>query len=158
MMATKFITVDRDTPMMFPPDLREWISEDSMVHFIVEAVELLDISVFEVNDRGSGSAQYAPHMMLALLIYCYATGRSSSREIEQATYYDVAVRYICGGNLHPDHDTICAFRLKNRVAFKESFTKVLILARELGHLKKIGGISIDGTKIKANASKHAAVS
>ena len=158
MMATKFITVDRDTPMMFPPDLREWISEDSMVHFIVEAVELLDISVFEVNDRGSGSAQYAPHMMLALLIYCYATGRSSSREIEQATYYDVAVRYICGGNLHPDHDTICAFRLKNRAAFKESFTKVLILARELGHLKKIGGISIDGTKIKANASKHAAVS
>ena len=66
MMATKFITVDRDTPMMFPPDLREWISEDSMVHFIVEAVELLDISVFEVNDRGSGSAQYAPHMMCTL--------------------------------------------------------------------------------------------
>ena len=158
MMATKFVTVDRDTPMMFPPDLREWVSEDSMVHFIVEAVELLDISGFEVNERGSGSAQYAPNMMLALLIYCYATGRSSSREIEQATYYDVAVRYICGGNLHPDHDTICAFRLKNRAAFKEFFTKVLILAGELGHLKKVGGISIDGTKIKANASKHAAVS
>ena len=68
------------------------------------------------------------------------------------------MRYICGGDLHPDHDTICAFRLKNREAFKEVFTKVLLLGVELGHLKKIGGISIDGTKIKANASKHAAVS
>lgn len=157
-MAAKFVNVDRDTPMMFPPDLREWVAEDSMVNFIIEAVELLDITGFEVNERGSGSAQYAPKMMLALLIYCYATGRSSSREIEQATYHDVAVRYICGGNLHPDHDTICAFRLKNRVAFKSAFCQVLVMARELGMLKKIGGISIDGTKIKANASKHAAVS
>lgn len=157
-MAAKFVNVDRDTPMMFPPDLREWVAEDSMVNFIVEAVDLLDITGFEVNERGSGSAQYAPKMMLSLLIYCYATGRSSSREIEQATYHDVAVRYICCGNLHPDHDTICAFRLKNRTAFKTAFCQVLVLARELGMLKKIGGISIDGTKIKANASKHAAVS
>jgi len=157
-MAAKFVNVDRDTPMMFPPDLREWVAEDSMVNFIVEAVDLLDITGFEVNERGSGSAQYAPKMMLALLIYCYATGRSSSREIEQATYHDVAVRYICCGNLHPDHDTICTFRLKNRAAFKTAFCQVLVLARELGMLKKIGGISIDGTKIKANASKHAAVS
>lgn len=157
-MAARFVTVDRDTPMIFPPDLREWISEDSMVHFIVDAVEMLDVKGFEINARGSGSAQYPPKMMLALLIYCYATKRFSSREIEHATYNDIAVRYICGGELHPDHDTICSFRLKNRVAFKEAFAKVLMLGRELGHLKKIGGISIDGTKIKANASKHAAVS
>ncbi len=157
-MAAKYITLDRTTPMMFPPDLREWVAEDSMVNFIVEAVEMLDIRGFEVNERGSGSPQYPPKMMLSLLIYCYATGRSSSREIEQATYQDVAVRYICGGNLHPDHDTICAFRLKNRGAFKSAFCQVLVMARELGVLKKVGGISIDGTKIKANASKHTAVS
>jgi transposase len=95
-------------------------------------------------------------MMLALLIYCYATGRYSSRSIKQATYYDVAVRYSCRGDKHPDHDTICSFRLKNSNAFKEAFVKVLMMTVELGHLKKIGGVSIDDTKINANASKHAA--
>jgi len=157
-MAVKFVNVDRDTPMMFPPDLREWLPEDSMVHFVVDAVEALEVGCFEVNDRGSGNAQYPPRMMLALLVYCYATGRFSSREIELATHYDVAVRYICGGASHPDHDTICAFRRKNKKAFSEAFVKVLMLARELGHLKKVGGISVDGTKVNANASKHAAVS
>ena len=144
--------------MLFPPDLREWLPDDSMVHFIIDAVEMLDLQKFSVNNRGSGSPQYPPEMMLTLLIYCYATGRFSSRVIEQATYYDVAVRYICGGDKHPDHDTICSFRLNNRAAFKEAFVKVLLLAGELGHLKKVGGVSIDGTKIKANASKHSAVS
>ncbi len=157
-MSAKFVSLDRDTPMMFPPDLREWLPDDSMAHFIIDAVDMLDLQNFTINNRGSGSAQYPPSMMLSLLIYCYATGRFSSREIELATYHDVAVRYICGGSLHPDHDTICSFRLKNQAAFKEAFTKVLLLARELGHLKKIGGISVDGTKVKANASKHSAVS
>jgi len=144
--------------MMFPPDLREWLPEDSMVHFIIDSVDMLHLGEFSINHRGSGSAQYPPSMMLSLLIYCYATGRFSSREIEQATHNDVAVRYICGGDKHPDHDTICTFRLKNRAAFKEAFVKVLMLAQELGYLKKVGGVSIDGTKIKANASKHSAVS
>jgi len=157
-MGAKFVNIDRDTPMIFPPDLRDWLPENSMVHFIVDAVEMLDLKDFSINHRGSGSEQYPPSMMLALLIYCYATGRFSSRLIEQATYYDIAVRYICGGDKHPDHDTICSFRLKNRKAFKEAFVKVLMMAVELGHLKKIGGVSIDGTKINANASKHAAVS
>lgn len=157
-MAAKFINIDRDTPMIFPPDLREWLPEDSMVHFIVDAVEMLDLQNFSINHRGSGSAQYPPSMMLSLLIYCYATGRFSSREIELATHHDIAVRYICGGDKHPDHDTVNSFRSKNRTIFKEAFVKVLLLAQELGHLKKIGGVSVDGTKIKANASKHSAVS
>ena len=89
-------------------------------------------------------------MLLSLLIYCYATGRFSSLEIELATHHDVAVRYICGGGLRPDHATICEFRLKNHAAFKEAFTKVLMIAREPVHLKKVGGISVDGTKLKAN--------
>jgi transposase len=157
-MGAKFVTIDRETLMLLPPDLREWVPEDSMVHFVIDAVESLDIQGFSVNERGSGSPQYPPSMMLALLVYCYATGRFSSREIEQSTYYDVAIRYLCGGDNHPDHDTICDFRTRNRAAFKEAFVKVLMLAQELGHLKKVGGIAVDGTKIMANASKHAAVS
>jgi transposase len=157
-MSARFVTVDRETTMLFPPDLRDWLPEDSMVHFVIDAVEMLDLHDFSINERGGGSPQYPPEMMLSLLIYCYATGRFSSRVIEHATYYDVAVRYICGGNQHPDHDTICSFRLNNRAAFKEAFVKVLLLATQMGHLKKVGGVSIDGTKIKANASKHSAVS
>jgi transposase len=157
-MGAQFVTIDRETLMMLPPDLREWVPEDSMVHFVIDAVESLDIQGFSINDRGSGSPQYPPSMMLALLVYSYATGRFSSREIEQATYYDVAIRYLCGGDNHPDHDTICDFRRRNRTAFKEAFVKVLMLAQEMGHLKKVGGIAVDGTKIMANASKHAAVS
>ena len=157
-MAAQYVTIDRETLMLLPPDLREWVPDDSMVHFIIDAVESLDIQGFCINERGSGSPQYPPSMMLALLVYSYATGRFSSREIEQATYYDVAIRYLCGGDNHPDHDTICSFRTRNREAFKEAFVKVLMLAQQMGHLKKVGGIAVDGTKIMANASKHAAVS
>ena len=96
--------------------------------------------------------------MLALLIYSYITKRFGSRTIEEATYTDVALRYICGGSAHPDHSVICAFRTNNKEAFEETFTKVLLLAHELKVLKKKGGASGDGTKIKANASKHKAVS
>jgi transposase len=105
-----------------------------------------------------GSEQYPPQMMLALLIYSYATGRFSSRDIERATHADVAVRYICGGEYHPDHDTICEFRRRNRQAFEAMFVKVLLLAQESKCLKKVGTIAVDGTKILANASKHAAIS
>jgi transposase len=157
-MSAHFVNIDRRTPMLFPPDLKEWLPEDSMVYFVTDAVEQLDINGFCVNERGTGSEQYPPAMMLTLLVYCYATGRFSSREIERATYNDVAVRYICGGTRHPDHDTICTFRVVNKAAFREAFGKILMLARELGCLKKVGGVSVDGTKIKANASKHAAVS
>lgn len=135
-MAAKFINIDRDTPMMFPPDLRDWLPEYSMVHFIIDAVEMLNLQQFSINHRGSGSAQYPPSMMLSLLIYCYATGRFSSRGIELATHHDIAVRYICGGDKHPDHDTVNTFRSKNRHIFKEAFVKVLLLAQELGHFKK----------------------
>ncbi|GHV81338.1 hypothetical protein AGMMS49944_31290 [Spirochaetia bacterium] len=132
--------------------------ENHLVHFIIDAIGQLDISSFKVNQRGSGDEQYPPEMMLALLVYCYATGTFGSRRIEAETYTDVAVRYICGGRAHPDHSVICIFRTENKAAFEEAFVKVLAIAGEMGHLKKVGGISIDGTKIKANASKHKAVS
>jgi len=157
-MGVRLKNIDRDTPMLMPPDLRDWLPDNHMVHFILEAVEKVGLVGFQVNHRGSGSEQYPPSMMLSLLIYCYATGRMSSRQIEGASYYDVAVRYICGGSHHPDHDTICKFRVENRELFSECFVKVLAYAHELGTFKKVGGISVDGTKIQANASKHSAVS
>jgi transposase len=150
-MAHRFKTVDRDTPMFLPPDLRDWVAEDDLVHFVINAVERLPISTFAVNHKGCGDEQYPPHMMLALLIYCYANGLFSSRRIERATYRDVAVRYLTA-DLHPDHDSICTFRRKNLDAIAAAFVDVLELAREL-QLLKLGGVSLDGTHIKASASK-----
>jgi transposase len=155
-MAARFFNLDRQTPMLLPCDLRDWVQEGHIVHFILEATEQIPTAQFHVNHRGSGSAQYPPNMMLALLIYCYATGRFSSRTIEAATHSDVAVRYLCANN-HPDHASICAFRTANEKAFKAAFVTVLQLAHSL-RLTKVGTVSIDGTKIQANASKHAAVS
>jgi len=155
-MPARLVNVDRNTPMLLPCDLREWLPDDHIVHFILDAVEQISTAYFHVNERGTGSPQYPPAMMLALLIYCYATGRSGSRTIEKATYSDVAVRYICA-NEHPDHDSICEFRRQNKAAIEAAFVKVLQLAGEL-KLLSVGTISIDGTKVLANASKHAAVS
>jgi len=149
-MSARFVSVDRNTPMLLPPDLREWVPEDDLVHFVIEAVDRLPLEKFRVNHRGTGDKQFPPHMMLALLIYSYANGIFSSRKIERATYRDVAVRYLTAGT-HPDHDTICKFRRENLEAFSESFVDVLELARELKMLK-LGNVSLDGTHIKANAS------
>lgn len=99
-MAARFVTVNRNTPMLLPPDLRDWIGEDDLVHFVIEAVERLPLEAFKVNHRGTGSAQMPPHVMLALLIYCYTNGIFSSRKIERATYRDVGVRYLTG-DTHP---------------------------------------------------------
>src|SRR6266436_911943 len=155
-MAARFVNLDRQTPLFLPCDLREWVPQDHIVHFIVDAVEQIPTAHFRVNDRGTGSEQYPPTMMLALLIYCYATGRFGSRTIEAATHSDVAVRYLCA-NHHPDHASICAFRTANKAAFEAAFVSVLQLAHHL-KLTKVGTVSVDGTKIQANASKHAAVS
>jgi transposase len=155
-MATRFVNLDRQTPMFLPCDLREWVPEGHIVHFILDAVEQIPTGHFHVNHRGTGSEQYPPGMMLALLIYCYATGRFGSRTIEAATFIDVAVRYLCA-NHHPDHASICAFRTANQAAFEAAFVTVLQMAHHL-KLTKLGTVSVDGTKIQANASKHAAVS
>jgi len=157
-MAVRYIIVDHDTPMLLPPSLRDWLPPDHLVHVILDAVEELDLSRAQVNQRGSGDAQYPPGMLLGLLIYSYATGTFSSRAIERASYDQVAVRYLCG-DTHPDHDTICEFRRRNGELFAHSFAQVIELAARSGVLK-VGAITvaIDGTKILANASKHAAVS
>jgi transposase len=157
-MATRFVTVDRDTPLLLPPDLRDWVPADHLAHFVIDAVEALDLREVRVNTRGTGDAQYPPTMLLGLLVYSYATGTFGSRRIEQTTYDNVAVRLLTG-DTHPDHDTICTFRRENKALVSESFVKILQLAQAL-KLAKFGQmtVSIDGTKIAANASKHAAVS
>jgi transposase len=155
-MAARLINLDRQTPMFLPCDLREWVPADHLVHFILDAVEQIPAANFHINHRGTGSEQYPPTMMLALLIYCYVTGRFGSRTIEQATYIDVAVRYLCA-NHHPDHASICEFRTANEAAFRAAFVTVLQMAHQL-RLTKVGAVSVDGSKIQANASKHAAVS
>jgi len=157
-MAARYIVIDHDTPMLLPPSLRDWLPPDHLVHVIMDAVEELDLSRAQVNPRGSGDAQYPPGMLLGLLIYSYATGMFSSRAIERASHDQVAVRYLCG-DTHPDHDTICEFRRRNGELFAHSFAQVIELAARSGVLK-VGAITvaIDGTKVLANASKHAAVS
>jgi transposase len=155
-MSARFVNLDRQTPMFLPCDLREWVPADHLVHFILDAVDQIPTGHFRVNHRGTGSEQYPPTMMLTLLIYCYATGRFGSRTIEAATHSDVAVRYLCA-NHHPDHDSICTFRRENQAAFQAAFVTVLQLAHHL-RLTRVGTVSVDGTKIQANASKHAAVS
>jgi transposase len=157
-MATRFVSIDRDTPLLLPPNLRDWVSEDHLVHFIIDAVAALDLRQVKVNERGTGSEQYPPTMLLALVIYSYATGNFSSRRIEQSTYDSVPVRLLTA-DTHPDHDTICAFRRENKLLLTESFVKILQLAQQLKILQ-VGQITVavDGTKVLANASKHSAVS
>ena len=155
-MSARFVNLDRQTPLLLPCDLRDWLPADHIVHLVLEAVEQIPTAHLRVNQRGTGSAQYPPTMMLALLIYSYATGRFGSRTIEAATHSDVAVRFLCA-NTHPDHDSICTFRANNKAAFQAAFVQVLELAHEL-KLTRVGTISVDGTKVQANASKHAAVS
>ena len=157
-MAARFVTIDYDTPLILPPNLRDWVPAGHLAHFILDAVEEMDLRQVRVNERGTGSEQYPPRMLLALLLYCYATGVFSSRRIEQATFDSVPVRMI-SGDTHPDHHTICTFRRENPALLAEAFVRVLELAQALKFLQ-VGQITVavDGTKVLANASKHAAVS
>ena len=157
-MAARFVAVDYDTPLILPPNLRDWVPAGHLAHFILDAVEELDLRQVRVNERGTGHAQYPPRMLLALLLYGYATGTFSSRRLEQASFDSVPVRMICG-DTHPDHDTICTFRRANQALVQEAFVRVLELAQELKFLQ-VGQltVAVDGTKVLANASKHGAVS
>src|ERR1044071_6155545 len=148
---TTYAPYDRDQPFLLPPDLKDWLREDDLAHFIVAAAERVRLGAFRTNRQAGGKPQYHPRLMLALLVYCYANGVFSSRRIERATYRDIGARFIAA-NTHPDHDTIATFRRTNKAAFEAAFLELLLLARETG-LLKLGTVSIDGTKIDANASK-----
>lgn len=153
---SRFIPVDRQTSYLFPPSVEDWLPEDHLARFIVEVIERLDLSELTRQYAGRGSAAHHPAVLLGLLIYGYTTGLPSSRKIERATYDSVAFRYIAA-NTHPDHDTLAAFRRRCGAQFEQLFVQVLMLAREMGMLK-LGKIAIDGSKVKANASRHSALS
>jgi transposase len=153
---SRFIQYDRNQQYLLPPSVDEWLPEGHLARFVVEVIDQLDLSKLTGRYSGSGSAAYHPSMMLALLVYGYASGTFSSRKIERATYDSVAFRFIAA-NHHPDHDTLAHFRKTFLVELEDLFVQVLALAQAM-KLVKLGQISLDGTKIKANASKHKALS
>ena len=119
-----YVPFNRDQTFLLPPDMKAWLPEDDLAHFILAAVERVPLRAFDVAVRPGG--------------------KLSSRRIERATYRDIAVRFVAA-NLHPDHDTIATFRRANKAAFEAAFLQVLLLAREAG-LLRLGTVSIDGTK------------
>jgi transposase len=153
---SRFHPVDRQTGYLLPPSVDEWLPEDHLARFIVEVVDRLDVSALEKAYAGRGSAAYHPSVLLSLLVYGYATGVFSSRKLERATYDSVAFRFIAAGT-HPDHDTLATFRRRFLDELAGLFVQVLEMAREM-KLLKLGTLSLDGTKVKANASRHSALS
>ena len=153
-MSNQFITIERDQPLVIP--VQEWLTEDHLARFIVEVVESLEVTSLEGVYKGGGSAPYPPKMMLALLFYGYATGIFSSRALERATYELIPVIYITG-NTHPDHNSINTFRQRFLGELKDLFVQILLRAYALGVLQ-LGNVSLDGSKVHANASKHKAMS
>ena len=152
----RFIDCDRDTLYLMPPSVQDWLPDNHLARFIVDVVQQLDLRPLENAYAGRGSDAYSPRMLLCLLFYGYATGTFSSRKLEAATYDSVAFRYIAA-NTHPDHDTIATFRKRFLDELKTLFAQILSIAHEMGVLK-LGSVSLDGTKMKANASKHKALS
>jgi transposase len=155
-MSVEFKIADRRTKYLIPESVDEWLPEDHLARFVVEIVDDLDIDRIKAAYKGCGIQAYDPKVLLALLFYGYATGVFSSRKIERATYDSVAFRYV-SANLHPDHDTISVFRKRFLAELGSLFVQILRLASEMKILK-LGTVSLDGTKIKANASKHSAYS
>jgi len=155
-MSGNFRSFDRDTMFLMPPSVQDWLPKEHLARFVVEVVEQLDLRVLRNSYAGRGSAAYHPEMLVALLFYGYATGIRASRKLEAATYESIPFRFIAA-NTHPDHDTIADFRVRFLPQLNNIFEQLLILAHEAGCLK-VGRVSLDGTKIRANASKHNALS
>lgn len=154
-MAQNFLAYDRNQPLLLPPDLRDWLDEDHLAWFVIEAIEELDLDAFYADYRsdGHGRAAHEPKMMLTLIAYAYAVGERSSRGIERRCREDVAFRVITA-NQAPDHATIARFRVRHQEALSDLFGQVLGLCAEAG-LVKVGVIAVDGTKLAASASNHA---
>jgi transposase len=155
-MAVDFIVVDRDTPQLLPASVQDYLPERHLARFVVEIVDQLDLHHLSAAYRGTGSAPYPPSMLVALLFYGYATGVFSSRKLAQATYDSMAFMYLSAGT-HPDHRTIADFRKRFLGELEALFVEILLVGQALG-LVKLGTVSLDGTKIKANASQHKAMS
>jgi transposase len=158
-MGKTFRSYDMNQQLLLPPDLRQWLRPDHLALYVSDVVEALDLSgilkVYEEGD-GRGRPPYHPALMVKLLIYGYCIGKMSSRKLEQATYEEVAFR-VLSCNQQPDHDSIAGFRKRHLKELGRLFVQVLQLCERAG-LVKLGHVAIDGTKIKANASKYQSLS
>lgn len=173
-MSAPFRPYEPDQTLLFPPNLRDWLPTEHLAYFVLDVVGSLDLSqiyayydvkavrddegevVGEEPKTGRGRPAYHPQMMTGLLVYAYVTGTPSSRQIERKCVEDVAYRVV-SGDQKPDHDTIATFRQVHLKALGKLFVQVLRLCQEAG-LVKLGHVALDGTKVKANASKHKAMS
>jgi transposase len=155
-MARKFTTVNYEESLKQTVTLGDCLPAEHLARFIVGIISLLDLSAIYACYAPLGGAALAPELLLGVLFYGYATGVFSSRKLERATYESIPFRFIAGG-LHPDHATIAAFRKTFLPQITDLFVQVLVVAHELGYLK-LGNISVDGSKVRADASKHQAVS
>jgi transposase len=157
-MRTKtFRTYDQDTLLLMPPSIRDWVDPESLPAFISDLVDDMDLAPFlAAHDEPRGMPPYHPAMMLKVLLYGYATGVRSSRKLEERLKSDVGFMFLAGGS-RPGHKAIGEFRRRHLEAFGQLFLDILLLCQEAG-LVKLGRVALDGTKLKASASKHKAMS
>ena len=154
-MAHDFRCPERRQSFLLPPDMRDWLPEDDIVHLILDAVALMDLAAFEAAHKlgGAGQAPFAPSMLLSVLIYAYSHGVRSSRAIERLCGRDAGYRFIVGEHV-PDHTVIARFRRRHVEQLEAVFVRVLEMCRDAG-LIRLGLVVLDGTKVKANASLEA---
>lgn len=158
-MSKNFRPYQIDELYILPPDIREWLAPGHLALFVSDVVDGFDLgAILSVYGKGTGSGMppYHPAMMVKLLMYGYCIGKTSSRKIERATYDEVPFR-VLAANQHPDHDTLAGFRKQHLKALAGLFQQILRMAGQMG-MVKLGNLAVDGTKIKANASKHKAMS
>jgi transposase len=150
-----FIECDRDQELLLPPSLREWLPDDHLAWFVIDAVAEMDLEPFcsAYRSDGWGRAAFDPQMMVALLLYAYALGERSARKVERRCQEDVAFRVICANRV-PDHATIARFRARHEQALADTFTQVLALCAQSG-LVSVGLVALDGTLVQGNAAKTA---
>ena len=157
-MAASYRPYEPDQVMLLPAAPQDWLPAGHLAHFINDTVNALDLKAFYARYEGGGSRNqpFHPAMMVKVLVYAYATGVFSSRKIERRLHEDLAFRMLAAGNF-PRHRTICDFRAFHLKELSDLFVQVVKLAKEMG-LVKLGTVAIDGTKVKANASRHKAMS
>lgn len=158
METTRFLSYEPGQLLLLPPDLRDWLEEGHLAYFLLDVVETLDLSEIYASYDGSrgGRPGFDPRLLVGLLVYGYCVGVRSSRKIEKATYESVPFR-VLAANQHPDHATIAEFRRRHLEALSRLFLQVLRLCEKAG-LVRLGHVALDGTKMRANASKHKAMS
>ena len=158
-MPTTYRRYQPDQLLLLPPDLQEWVPPGHLAHHVSDVVDALDLTSFYAPYEGDGrrNAPYEPSMMVKVLIYAYATGTFSSRAVARKLEEDVAFRMLAAGNFPQHERTVCEFRCRHLGEFSELFVQVVRVAREMG-LARFGKLSVDGTKVRANASKRKAMS